>query len=71
VKDQLLWASKKDLFVGFYFCSLVSPVGRHFPWKSVWWTQAPSRAAVFFWSAALGKTLILDNPRRRHIIVME
>jgi hypothetical protein len=71
VKDQLPWASEKDLFVGFYFCLLVSLVGRHFPWKSVWWTQAPSRAVVFVWLVALGKTLTLDNLRRRHIIMMD
>jgi hypothetical protein len=42
----------------------------HFPWKSVWRTQAPSRAAFFVWSATLSKILTLDNFRKRHVIVI-
>jgi hypothetical protein len=35
-----------------------------------WRTQAPSRAAFFSWLAALGKSLTLDNLRKRHVIVI-
>jgi hypothetical protein len=37
----------------------------------MWQTQAPSRAAFFSWSAALGKILIVDNLRKRHIIIVD
>ena len=42
----------------------------HFPWKSIWRTKAPSRVAFFSWSAALGKSLTLDNVRKRGIVVI-
>jgi len=37
----------------------------------VWRTQAPSRAAFFAWSAALGKILTVDNLRKRHVIIVD
>jgi hypothetical protein len=48
--DRLYWVpSKKGVFkVKTYFNSLAGFEGRCFPWKSVWRTQAPSRAAFFF-----------------------
>jgi hypothetical protein len=33
-------------------------------------TQAPSRAAFFSWSNALGKIFTLDNLRKRHVLVI-
>jgi hypothetical protein len=42
-----------------------------FPWKSVWRSQAPPKAAFFTWSAALGRILTLDNLRKRHIILVD
>jgi len=71
--DRLWWVSfKKGLFkVKSFFSSLAGSEGRHFPWKSVWRTQAPSRAAFFAWSAALRKILIVDNLRKRHIIIVD
>jgi hypothetical protein len=69
-----LWSvpSKKGLFkVKSYFSSLAGFEGRHFPWKSVWQTRAPSRVAFFAWSAALGKILTVDNLRKRHIIIVD
>jgi hypothetical protein len=43
-EDRLWWvSSKKGLFkVGSFFSSLACYVGNHFPWKSVWQTQAPT-----------------------------
>jgi len=48
--NRLWWVpSKKGVFkVKTFFNSLVGTVGRRFPWKSVWRTQGPSRAAFFF-----------------------
>jgi hypothetical protein len=72
-EDQMRWASsKRGLFkVKSLYCSLASLDGCRFPWKSVWKTPAPPRAAFFAWSAALGKILTLDNLRRRHVIVID
>jgi hypothetical protein len=71
--DRLWWAcSKKGLFkVKSFFSSLACSKDRPFPWKSVWRTQAPSRAAFFSWSAALGKIFLVDNLRKRHIIIVD
>jgi hypothetical protein len=71
--DRLRWVpSKKGVFkVKSYFSSLVGCEGSHFPWKSVWRTQAPSRAAFFAWSAALGKILTADNLKKRKIIIVD
>jgi hypothetical protein len=71
--DRLRWVpSKKGVFkVKSYFSSLAGCEGSRFPWKSVWWTQAPSRAAFFAWSATLGKILTVDNLRKRKIIIVD
>jgi hypothetical protein len=44
-EDKLWWvSSKRGLFkVKLFFWSLACSEGSHFPWKSVWRTQAPSR----------------------------
>jgi len=71
--DRLRWVpSKKEVFkVKSYFSFLAGCEGSHFLWKSVWRTQAPSRAAFFVWWAALGKILTADNLRKRKIIIMD
>jgi hypothetical protein len=71
-EDKLWWiSSKRGLFtVKALFHSLGSVVERRFPWKSVWRTQAPPRAAFFVWSAGLDKILTLDNLRKRQVIVI-
>jgi hypothetical protein len=38
---------------------------------SVWQTNAPTRAALLAWSAALGKILTIDNLRKWHIIILD
>jgi hypothetical protein len=72
IEDRLWWiSSKRGLFkIKAFFLSLTCNECRRFPWKSVWRTQAPSRAGFFVWSAALGKILTMDNLRKRHIIVI-
>jgi hypothetical protein len=71
--DYLRWvSSKKGVFrVKSYFGSLTCFGGTRFPWKSVWRSQAPLRAAFFTWSAALSRILTLDNLRKRHIIIVD
>jgi hypothetical protein len=36
----------------------------------VWQTQAPSKAAFFAWSVALGKILTVDNFRKMHVVIV-
>jgi hypothetical protein len=63
--DRLWWvSSKKGLFKVKSFRSLACSDSSRFPWKSVWWTQAPSMAAFFAWSAAVDKILTVDNLRK-------
>jgi hypothetical protein len=70
--DRLWWVpSKKCAFKVKTFNSLVGFEGRRFPWKSVWRTQDPSRAAFFSWLVALGKILTVDNLRKRNIIIVD
>jgi hypothetical protein len=71
--DCLKWVpSKKGVFgVKSYFGSMMGSGGTWFPWKCVWRSQAPPRAAFFTWSAALGRILTLDNLRKRHIIIVD
>jgi hypothetical protein len=73
IEDKLWWVpSKKGLFkVKSFYRSLGCTEGCRFPWKSVWQTQAPLRAAFFAWSAVLGKILTLDNLKKRHVLVMD
>jgi hypothetical protein len=71
-EDELWWTpSKKCIFtVKIFFHTLVNTEGRGFPWKSVWRTKAPSRAAFFTLLAALGKILTMDNLKKRQAIVI-
>jgi hypothetical protein len=72
-EDRLWWVSpNKGLFtVGSFFSSLACSVGSYFPWKSVWWTWAPSRTAFFVWSVTLDKILTMDNLRKKHVILLD
>jgi hypothetical protein len=71
-QDKLWWIpSKKGIFkVKDFFGALSIAEGSGFPWKSVWRTKSPPRAAFFVWSAALGKILTLDNLRKRQVVVI-
>jgi hypothetical protein len=71
-EDSLWWvSSEKGVFkVKSFFYSLTSAGSSHFPWKSVWRTQALPRAAFFVWTVAFGKILTQDNLRKRHVIVI-
>ena len=40
-------------------------------WKIIWKSKAPSRVAFSMWTAVLGKILIMDNLRKKNIIVTE
>ena len=53
---------------GFYL--FFYPYTRSFPWRLVWQSKVPPRAAFFSWLASLGKILTTDNLCKRHIIVL-
>jgi hypothetical protein len=53
------------------FRSLACSDSSGFPWKSVWQTQAPSKATFLVCSEALGKILTVDNLRKRHVIIVD
>ena len=40
----------------------------YFPWRSIWKVKVPLRVSFFMWMATLGKTLTVDNLRRKGII---
>jgi hypothetical protein len=71
-QDILWWIlSKKGIFkVKEFFGALSIAEGSGFPWKSVWRTKSPPRAAFFVWSATLEKILTLDNLRKRQVVVI-
>lgn len=41
----------------------------HHPWKSIWTSKAPRKAAFFVWTASLGKILTMDNLSKCRIII--
>jgi hypothetical protein len=71
-EDKLWWTpSRKGTFnVKSFYKIITYKNNPSFPWKSIWWTKAPSRVAFFVWLASLGKILTLDNLRRRQVIVV-
>jgi hypothetical protein len=44
-------------------------------WKLIidgfWWNKVPMRTTFFAWLDALGKIFTMDNPRKRHVIVVD
>lgn len=41
------------------------------PWKSRWRVQVSLKVALFTWTAALGKILMIDNLHHRKVYVIE
>jgi hypothetical protein len=57
--------------VKLYYQVLTSHNGSSFPWKSIWKVkEAPSRVMYFVWTATLGKILMLDNLKKRNVVVV-
>jgi hypothetical protein len=72
-EDRMCWIPfKRWRFELRSFNRVLSPsIGSPFPWKSIWRNKAPTKVAYFVWTVALGKTLTLNNLRKRHVIVMD
>ena len=71
-EDKLYWRpSKKGVFTArsfYHYLNVHNSVT--FPWKSIWKTKAPLKAAFFVWTASWGNILTIDNLRKRGIITM-
>jgi hypothetical protein len=66
-EDRIGWSLKCKSF----YQVLTSLNGSHFSWKSILRVKAPSRVAFFVWTTTLGKILMLDNLRKRNVVVVE
>uniref|UniRef100_A0A2N9IY25 FF domain-containing protein n=1 Tax=Fagus sylvatica TaxID=28930 RepID=A0A2N9IY25_FAGSY len=72
-EDKLSWGNSgsKVFTVKCFYRYLSSPSSRFFPWKVVWKSKIPPRAAFFSWTAALGKILTIDNLKKRGLILVD
>uniref|UniRef100_A0A2N9FE24 Reverse transcriptase domain-containing protein n=1 Tax=Fagus sylvatica TaxID=28930 RepID=A0A2N9FE24_FAGSY len=70
-EDRICWESPShSLFaVKRYYQSLTPRPSIPFPWKSIWKAKVPPLVAFFSWIATLGKTLTIDNLRKRDFIL--
>ena len=55
--------------VSVYYCLLVGPSDQFFPWKSIWKQKIHSRVAFFVWTTALGKSLMINNLRKKKFVL--
>ncbi|XP_041027656.1 uncharacterized protein LOC121267709 [Juglans microcarpa x Juglans regia] len=71
--DIMEWRpSKNGKFSVHSFYDILSAQDRpFFPWKNIWRSKAPPKAAFFVWTAALRKILTMDNLRRRGLIITD
>ena len=53
-----------------YYHVFSTPISSHFPWKSIWKVETPSKVEFFVWMVALGKILTLDSLQRRNAMVV-
>jgi hypothetical protein len=72
-ESKLCWIpSKKGLFdVRSYYSVLVPHDSTHFPWRNIWRNKTHLRVLFFAWLATWEKILIMDNLRKRHVIVVD
>jgi hypothetical protein len=71
-QNKLWWSpSKKGLFVVSSYSVLACNDDTPFPWKSIGQTKVPLRADYIAWSTTLGKIFIMDNLKKRNVIVVD
>jgi hypothetical protein len=72
-EDQLCWErpSNHVFAVKRHYRALLTSHTTLFLWKLIWKTKTPPRVAFFSWTAALGKVLIIDNLRKRGLILQD
>jgi hypothetical protein len=71
--DIICWkpSSLKIFYVNSFYKSLLSPVHRYYPWKSVWKPLAPSKVNFFIWTASLWKVLTIDYLRKCQLVLLD
>lgn len=72
-EDMVRWEGDRGnkFSVKSYYSLLSGKEDSGFPWKSVWKTRAPSRAAFFAWEACHEAILTGDNLRIRRMIYVD
>ncbi len=72
-EDLLCWesTSNQKFAVKRYYRSLSPRSSISFPWKLIWKVKVPPRVAFLSWTVTLGKVLIIDNLRKRGLIIQE
>jgi hypothetical protein len=70
--DKIWWVPdrKGKYAVKSFYNVLISRDCSPFPWKSIWCTKAPPRVAFFVWLVALGKIIMLDNLRKKNMVLV-
>jgi mannosylglycoprotein endo-beta-mannosidase len=71
--DVIVWKGSKDgvFSVRSMYDLLRGGAGPSFPWKSVWRSSCPLRVSFFVWEASHGRSLTIDNLRRRGLILAD
>ncbi|XP_059671114.1 uncharacterized protein LOC132316672 [Cornus florida] len=70
--DEMLWVdTSRGIFeVKSFYNFMLERIGHIFPLKAIWRPKAPLKVAFFFWTAAWGSILTVDNLRKRsHVVV--
>ena len=67
VEDRVLWAESKSrkFFVKSFYIALEPKGSTPFPMSSIWRSYVPPKISFFAWEMSWGKTLILDQVKRR------
>lgn len=60
-------AMRRSFEVSNYYRVLIGVCDQCFPYRSIWKPKVPSRVAFFFWNAALGNILMINNLCKRKV----
>jgi hypothetical protein len=71
--DKICWipSKRKNFEVKSYYKVKANLEPVDGPWKIIWKSKVPLRVTFFVWMAVLGKVIMIDNLRKKNIIVME
>ena len=72
-QDKLCWkpTGSKNFKVSEYYLSLSSTLDISFPWKPLWRSKVPPRAAFFSWTTSLGKNLTTENLWHKGVTIVD
>ena len=71
--DRVCWkpARSRGFEVRRFYLSFYPPTILSFPWKIIWKSKIPPRAAFISWSASLGKISTTDNLCKWRVLVLD